>query len=210
MTVETMKLKDLHPADYNPRVELKPGDAEYEALSGSIERFGLVEPLVFNKRTGTLVSGHQRLNVLKAQGKTEAEVVIIDTDEEHEKLANVAINKIEGDWDYQKLQELFEEIDTEDIRFTGYTEEEINNLFDMDLPTFDETGEKPDDSTEKEKDPEQPEKPEVLKEFNIFLSFPTKELAEKWMQDRGVYMSYEGTARNITIRMEGLDYGKRD
>lgn len=212
METRKMKLADIKPADYNPRVTLKPGDTEYEALKGSLDRFGLVEPLVWNERTGNLVSGHQRLNILLANGETEAEVVVIDADEEDEKLANVAINKIEGDWDYEKLKELFEEIEDEDIKFTGFTEEELNNLFDAGLPEFDDTesggGEKSGDETEKT--PDEPEKPKELHEFNIFLSFPTKELAEKWMKDRGIDLTYEGTARNITIRMEGLDYGKAD
>lgn len=212
MDVKVMKLKDLHPAAYNPRVELKPGDREYEALSDSVARFGLVEPLVWNKRTKTLVSGHQRLNVLLAQGKKEAEVVVVDIDPEKEKLANVAVNKIEGDWDYEKLRELFDEMDADDIHFTGYSEEELSNLFDMDLPSFDGDDGDDQDSAGEEKDsaaePEPPEKPEVLKEFNIFLSFPAKELAEKWLKDRGVDAKYDGTARNITIRMEGLEYGK--
>ena len=45
------------------------------------------------------------------------------------------------------------------------------------------------------------------RDFNIFLSFPTKEIAEKWLKDRGIDLEYIGMNRNITIRMEGLDYG---
>lgn len=213
METAIMKLADIRPAEYNPRVALKPGDAEYEALKNSLERFGLAEPLVFNKTTGTLVSGHQRLAVLIESGATEAEVVIVELDEEQEKLLNIAMNKIEGDWDYKKLEALFEDITPEDIKFTGFSEEELQNLFDYegDLPDTEEDEEEPDSDDGPEDDEEDaPEKPKVEKNFNIFLSFPTKEKAEKWLKDRGVELEFEGKDRNITIRMEGLDYGTGD
>lgn len=210
MRTAIMKLKDIRPAAYNPRVTLKPGDKDYEALKNSLERFGVAEPLIVNETTGNLVAGHQRLNVLKASGATEVEVVLVEMDEDKEKLLNIALNKIDGEWDYKKLEAMFEEIDAEDIKFTGFEPEELQNLFDEGLPDWDDTGE---DKEEQEKEAddepetEAPEKPAALKEFNIFLSFPTKEAAEKWMKDRGVDLEYQGTARNITIRMEGLDYG---
>lgn len=210
MKTAIMKLKDIHPAAYNPRVTLKPGDKDYEALKNSLERFGVAEPLIVNETTGNLVAGHQRLNVLKASGATEVEVVLVEMDGDKEKLLNIALNKIDGEWDYKKLEAMFEEIEADDIKFTGFSQEELDNLFDGGLPDWDDTGE---DTEEQEKEAddepeaEAPEKPAALKEFNIFLSFPTKEAAEKWLKDRGIDLEYQGTARNITIRMEGLDYG---
>lgn len=209
MKTTVMKLKDIRPAAYNPRVTLKPGDKDYEALKNSLERFGVAEPLIVNETTGNLVAGHQRLNVLKAGGAIEVEVVLVEMDEDKEKLLNIALNKIDGEWDYKKLEAMFEEIEAEDIKFTGFSQEELDNLFDEGIPDWDDTGE---DAEEQEKDEDEPEaetpeKPAVLKEFNIFLSFPTKEAAEKWLKDRGIDLEYQGTARNITIRMEGLDYG---
>lgn len=209
MKTAIMKLKDIRPAAYNPRVTLKPGDAEYEALKNSLERFGVAEPLIVNETTGNLVSGHQRLNVLKASGAQEVEVVLVEMDGEREKLLNIAMNKIDGEWDYKKLEALFDEISADDIKFTGFTPEELDNLFDGGTPDWGdgEGSESTDGDDAGDEKPETPEKPAVLKEFNIFLSFPSKELAEKWLADRGVDLTYAGTARNITIRMEGLDYG---
>lgn len=212
MKTAMMKLADIRPAAYNPRVTLKPGDKEYEALKNSLERFGVAEPLIVNTTTGNLVSGHQRLNVLKASGAQEVEVVLVEMDGEQEKLLNIAMNKIDGEWDYKKLEALFEEISAEDIKFTGFSEEELSNLFDDGMPDWDDHDGEQEDSggteeQEDEKKAEAPAKPAALQEFNIFLSFPSKELAEKWLKDRGVDMTYPGTARNITIRMEGLDYG---
>ena len=212
METTVMKVKDIKPADYNPRITLKPGDAEYEALKNSLDRWGLVEPLILNKTTGNLVSGHQRLNALKASGTEEAEVVIIECDEDKEKLLNIALNKIDGDWDYKKLEALFDSISVDDIAYTGFTAEEITNLFDTDFSSLDayddeSTKEKTTDNEKEEKTKDLSDLPDIFKEFHIFLSFPTKEIAEKWLKDRGVEVEYQGMARNITIRMEGLEYG---
>lgn len=212
MVLETtiMKLEDIRLAAYNPRVTLKPGDTEYEALKNSLDRFGVAEPLIVNRTTGNLISGHQRLNILKVSGVQEVEAVIVEMNEEQEKLLNIAMNKIDGEWDYKKLEDLFDEISEDDIKFTGFTTEELDNLFDGGIPDWEDeeeivgesgSGEDGDGRLETE------EKQQALKEFSIFLSFPSKELAEKWITDRGVDLTYEGTARNITIRMEGLGYG---
>ena len=55
MRIETLRLTDLNPASYNPRKELKPGDAEFEKLRRSITEFGYVELIVVNERTGNTV-----------------------------------------------------------------------------------------------------------------------------------------------------------
>ena len=68
--IQKFRLDELHPADYNPRVELKPGDKEFEKLKKSIGKFGVVELIVVNTaNNNTVVSGHQRLNVLMAMGR---------------------------------------------------------------------------------------------------------------------------------------------
>ena len=81
MNIKVMKLSELNPAKYNPRKALKPGDKEFEKLKNSIENFGYVERIVVNTRTGnTVISGHQRLSVLKYLGREEAERVLFDLD----------------------------------------------------------------------------------------------------------------------------------
>ncbi len=128
--VAPMKISELKRADYNPRLELQPGDPEFEKLKRSIETFGLVEPIVFNVRTGTVVGGHQRLSVLEHLGWDEVDVSLVDITLEEEQFLNIALNKIEGDWDPYKLKELLEEMDTGqfDMSLTGFDEEEIEDL----------------------------------------------------------------------------------
>lgn len=65
MNFEKISVGELKSASYNPRKDLKPGDAEYEKLKRSIQEFGYVEPVIWNKRTGTVVGGHQRIKVMK-------------------------------------------------------------------------------------------------------------------------------------------------
>ena len=129
MNIERRKLADLHPAEYNPRIELKPGDPAYEKIARSIEQFGYVDPLVVNK-DGTVIGGHQRLRVLKDLGATEADVVVLDLDKDHEKALNIALNKITGDWDPVKLTELIGELDLDgyDLSLTGYSEKELEAI----------------------------------------------------------------------------------
>ena len=63
LNLQERLLSELHPADYNPRVALKPGDPEYENIKNSIEAFGYVDPIIVNS-DGTIIGGHQRYNVL--------------------------------------------------------------------------------------------------------------------------------------------------
>lgn len=131
MVVEKRSVNELLPADYNPRKALKPGDPEYEKLKRSIQQFGYVEPVIWNKRTGKVVGGHQRLTVLKDLGYTEIECVIVDMEPTQEKALNVALNKISGAWDMPKLQDLFKDLQGSnfDVTLTGFDAVEIDNLF---------------------------------------------------------------------------------
>ena len=132
MQIEKLKTEQLIPADYNPRKDLKPGDPEYEKLKRSIEQFGYVEPVIWNKTTGKVVGGHQRLKVLLDMGITEVECVVIEMDEEKEKALNIALNKISGEWDKDKLALLITDLQGADfdISLTGFEPAEIEDLFD--------------------------------------------------------------------------------
>ena len=131
MTIETLKVERLLPADYNPRKDLKPGDAEYEKLKRSIEQFGYVEPVIWNKTTGRVVGGHQRLKVLLDMGINEVECVVVEMDEEKEKALNIALNKISGEWDKDKLALLISDLQGTDfdVSLTGFEPAEIDALF---------------------------------------------------------------------------------
>ena len=109
MEIIKKRIADMERAEYNPRVELMPGDDEYEKLKRNIDRFGVVVPVIWNKRTNRVVSGHQRLTVLMNEGVTETDVSVVDLDETAEKQLNIAMNKVTGEWDEVKLKELLDE-----------------------------------------------------------------------------------------------------
>ncbi|NCC15716.1 MAG: DNA modification methylase [Clostridia bacterium] len=131
MQIEKLKTELLIPADYNPRKDLKPGDPEYEKLKRSIEQFGYVEPVIWNKTTSHVVGGHQRLKVLLDMGITEVECVVIEMNEEKEKALNIALNKISGDWDKDKLMLLIADLQGTDfdVYLTGFEPAELDALF---------------------------------------------------------------------------------
>jgi hypothetical protein len=130
MNIERIDIARLMPADYNPRKALKQGDAEYEKLKRSLNEFGFVEPLVWNKTTGNVVGGHQRLTVLKDLGYTEADCVVVEMDAQKEKALNVALNRIQGEWDNDKLAAVLSDLDSAafDVSLTGFDGAEIDEL----------------------------------------------------------------------------------
>ena len=133
MNIQKVSVSKINPAAYNPRVDLKPGDKDYEKLKDSINTFGYVEPLVWNSKTGNLVGGHQRLKILIEQGLVEVEVSVVDLSPDKEKALNLALNRIQGDWDNQKLATLLEELTRNsevDIKTTGFDLPEISEILD--------------------------------------------------------------------------------
>lgn len=110
--VERKSLADLQPATYNPRRISKSARA---GLESSLKRFGYVDLIVWNERTGVVVGGHQRLDVLRAGGVTEVDVVVVDLPEADEKALNVALNNphIGGEFD-ETLADLLAEIRSAD------------------------------------------------------------------------------------------------
>jgi len=131
MKIVKMQLSDLNPAAYNPRKSLRPGDPAYEKLKASILSFGNVEPIVWNRATGNVVGGHQRLRVLLDLGVKESEVSVVDLAETDEKRLNIALNKITGEWDDEKLTVLLSEIISTgaDTYPTGFDEQELSTMF---------------------------------------------------------------------------------
>lgn len=126
-----MKITDLKPAPYNPR---SMTDDSMNGLDASIATFGDLSGIVFNKRSGFLVTGHQRLQVLqdKHGGKLKIEkgkivcpggdafpIRVVDWDEQKEKAANVTANNpfITGHYNEQELETIISELNDSDLEF---------------------------------------------------------------------------------------------
>ena len=131
MQIEKRAVVELKAAEYNPRKDLQPGDVEYEKLKRSIQEFGYVEPVIWNKRTGIVVGGHQRLKVMKDLGYTEVDCLVVDLHEAKEKALNIALNKISGEWDNDLLASLLKDLGGSgyDITLTGFDLAEAQELF---------------------------------------------------------------------------------
>lgn len=129
MEIRKVKIKDLRPADYNPRKDLQPGDREYTKIENSLEEFGYVEPIVWNERTGNIVGGHQRLKILKGKPEQEVYVSVVNLSEHDEKILNVALNKITGRWDVGKLKDILKELQEQgEMELTGFEDWELDAL----------------------------------------------------------------------------------
>lgn len=129
MEIRTLNAAKLKAADYNPRRDLQPEDAEYQKLRRSIEEFGYIEPIIWNERTGRVVGGHQRLKVLLEQGAQEIECVVVDLSDKDEKILNVLLNKVKGRWDIGKLADLLQQFDEAGaMEVTGFEDWELQSL----------------------------------------------------------------------------------
>lgn len=186
-----IEINKLNEADYNPRISLEPGMRDYENLKNSIEAFGDVEPIVWNERTGNVVGGHQRLNVLKGLGRETATCYVVDLDESDEKILNLALNKIKGEWDYDKLEEVMKEID--DAVLTGFSADEVYVLMAEN-----------EDGIDEDYDFSEWEDGNYYGSYVITLKFPSNMSAARWCNSNG----FEGQVKpgtNTTVIRIGDD-----
>lgn len=128
--VKRIPRNQIKKANYNPRII---DDESLKKLTKDIREHGLVTPLVWNKRTGVLVSGHQRLAAMdKIHRKKDYEVpvAVIDVDEKEEKQLNVQMNNpsLQGSWDLDALASLRDDgISFEDM---GFDKGDIDFMYD--------------------------------------------------------------------------------
>lgn len=121
--VATSRLADM-ASPYNPR-KIAPHDLA--ALRRSLRTFGAVEPVVVNRRSGRLVGGHQRVTAAMAEGIETLPVVYVDLDDAGEKQLNLALNRIRGDWDPERLEALLSDLrgGGAELELTGFSEGEL-------------------------------------------------------------------------------------
>lgn len=149
--ISPQTVADLRPAGYNPRTITAD---QQKMLKGSLEEFGDIGVIIFNRRTGRLIGGHQRSKLLDPNwpivkeahddGKgTVAKGYIqtpfghltyreVDWDEQKEKAANVAANKHGGQFDDDLLAQLLQELNNQgyDMALTGFDDDELKALLD--------------------------------------------------------------------------------
>lgn len=149
MNFQRLSIEQLRPAPYNPRLAIRPGDAVWKKLERSLAEFDLVQPVVWNSRSGHVVSGHQRLEILKHRGETVVDCVVVDLPLEKEKALNVTLNNsaVGSDWDPDMLVDLLAELQALpefDATLTGFDVQQLADLVLAPLlPTEDLTAPNP-------------------------------------------------------------------
>lgn len=133
--VDINKLED---AEYNPR---NITHTMLEKLKKGLQEFGCVQPIVANDATATrkgqytVVGGHQRLKAAKELGWKEVPCQIIhEPDVKREKALNLALNKVSGEWNFDKLGEVLADLDDGgfDIELSGFDSIEVKELEGID------------------------------------------------------------------------------
>lgn len=124
---------DLRGAEYNPRIMDKGAQ---KRLKAGLKKHGLVQPIVWNRRTGNVVGGHQRLSQLDALERRDdydLTVSVIDVDEREEAEINIQLNNpsMQGDWDYDLLADVAEQFSFS-FDEMGFSDTDIDILFDGD------------------------------------------------------------------------------
>jgi DNA modification methylase len=182
MNIQKIEITKLKPAEYNPRKDLKPEDEEYQKIKKSIIEFGYVAPIIVNSDM-TVIGGHQRLKVLKELGYNEVECVIVDLNKNKEKALNIALNKISGDWDNNKLEELLAELKETDIDLdiTGFSFDEVDNILK------DITGSKEDDFD--------------IQQALDEIDEPTTKTGDIWILGRHRLMCGDSTQKEQVLRL---------
>lgn len=193
---ETISRSDIKNAPYNPRI-MDP--KAKKRLKKNIAKHGLVAALTWNKRTGNLVGGHQRLEQLDALEKSkdyDLTVCVVDVDEKEEAALNVQLNNpsMQGEWDLDKLANMADEFDLDMSEDLGFTETDIDLMFDGDdrFSKLFETQEKEDMRGDLEKIKEARKKStEKMKEkanarFFVTVVFETQEDRDSFMKEISV------------------------
>lgn len=127
----TIHRSQIKNAAYNPRVI----DAHArKKLKEKIKQVGLVETLVWNKRSGNLVGGHQRIGIMdELEGSPDYRLTVaqLDLDDKTEKQLNAFLNNpsAQGNYELDGLKALIDEVgyegagfDFADVQFTFGTE----------------------------------------------------------------------------------------
>lgn len=188
MKIEKFKIKDLISPKYNPR---QISDKEMEKLKRSIKEFNYIDPIIVNSFNNHIIGGNQRFEAMKQLGYDEIEVSVVNIpDPNKEKALNLRLNKLSGEWDTVKLNDIIQELEINhfDLSITGFDDfdEEIEFKTLLDKIEFEENNSQPkqsesiidDEPIEEaveviEDEFEEPKKP--LGYYNITLIFESEE-----------------------------------
>lgn len=139
------KTSFLKPAKYNPRMM---DEEEHQELEEAINYFGLVDPIIFNTKSGVIIGGRQRYEHIKDNEYgyalllgdigwyfTEEDLKL--DGEADEKALNIALNKIGGKFDNSLLKPMIETLLDTDTPVIGFNDMEINEIVEEGFTNID-------------------------------------------------------------------------
>lgn len=193
--IVTIKRSQIEKASYNPRFI---SNHAKETLRENLRTHGLIEPLCWNKQTGTLVGGHQRITIMDEEmdypaNDYEMQVSAIDVDAKAEARLNVLLNntRVQGEWDIAALQDLVLDFEFDPVEDLGFTDFDAEIMFG-ESPVFGETraaGEAKDsvqDIKETRANAGESFKESNDTQFTAVLVFPNRGMKEAFMRRVGV------------------------
>ena len=228
MEISKIKLTQIEPADYNPRTITEEARKK---LRNSIETFGLVEPIIINTKNNRIVSGHQRYDILldmlmESDNLAEREFDYLVKDdygyifdfnqlqiknEDYEKALNIVLNNtnLMGDYDYQKLGELLNELEFNgfNLEFTGFDGLELSFYTDDELD-FTNPFEYDDEEEEELEDYVDVEGERTNEQYVVSVSFRTKERANEFLEFLDA--PYQLTQRSVGIHEDEINWESSD
>ena len=122
MKIIERDINDLIAAEYNPR---QMTAEQVQALTDSIKRFGLVDPIIINRhkdRENIIIGGHQRVRIARELGIKTVPCVELELDPIAERELNIRLNKNTGEWDWDALANYF---DVGELCEWGFDEAEL-------------------------------------------------------------------------------------
>ena len=129
--IKKIKRSQIKLVAYNPRTIT---DEARKRLKKGLKKFGLVQPLVWNETTGTLVSGHQRISIMDETYKYPDNdytltVSVVHLSEKDEKILNVQLNNQDmmGEFDYDALRDM--QFETPDLDLLGFSDSGLDLVF---------------------------------------------------------------------------------
>ena len=131
--LEEVNISKVKAARWNPRTATRKG---LKLLEKSYEEFGNLQPIIINRRTDTLIAGHQRLKILRRKKEKTTQAWVVDLPVTDEKVASLALNNHAGDFDLQMLSEVLSDLQAmkDNLDHTLFSEEEIDRIIHSTLP----------------------------------------------------------------------------
>jgi len=169
LEIHWVPIKDLIPADYNPR-KLSP--KRKKELIESFEKFGFRIPVSVNQhpdRMNIIIGGHQRVSIWEDMGNDTVPCTYELLELEDEKEANLRWNKNSGDWVMEKVQEMFSTDKLLEIGFAGKDLAAMRSDFEEKFDAIDV------------EDPVYPIVPKYSEKYDCVMIFCSKEIDFTWL-----------------------------